>query len=490
MFHRNLIRTGPAQLRALHPYDFPAELFATPDVPLERRAVDELLRLLSVQGTVQRLNPSARIERVALTPDFHKGAGTPVGTVMQTSGFVLPGLIGNDIGCGMSLHTTGRSREELEPHLDALEGTLRHLFFEGGRNLPLTGIQREAVVRDGLAGLQSTLPADDTGLWAQVQRQNLETQIECSESGGGFPVQHLSGLADWIGEAQTRTWDSQAGSLGGGNHFAEVQYVHRVLDGPAAHAWGLREGQVTVMIHSGSLGLGHLSGRLARDWARGVYPAGLPQPENGFYPVLEQQAEALQGVQDAINSAANFAVVNRFFLALMARTALEGVLGEFEFRPVYDAAHNFIWSQDGTWLHRKGATPARGYAQMQGTAFAYTGEPVLVPGSMGASSFVLAGGGLPEALHSASHGAGRLQARREAMHAPEAEFQQFLRDFRVVTPLDWRRARSDVREQKLAELKQEAPFAYKGIGPVIDTLEQAEMARAVVELRPLLTVKG
>jgi tRNA-splicing ligase RtcB (3'-phosphate/5'-hydroxy nucleic acid ligase) len=142
------------------------------------------------------------------------------------------------------------------------------------------------------------------------------------------------------------------------------------------------------------------------------------------------------------------------------------------------------------WLHRKGATPSRGYAQLQDTPFAYTGEPVLVPGSMGASSFVLAGQGHPQALHSASHGAGRKQARGEAMHASEDEFEQFLKDFRVVTPLDWKRARADVRAQKRSELKQEAPFAYKGIGPVIRTLEQAGIARPVAELRPLLTVKG
>ncbi|WP_407573065.1 RtcB family protein [Deinococcus altitudinis] len=494
MHHQQLTRISATELRVDHPYSFPTRLFATADVNLERRAVDELLRLLDLQGTLEQLStdgPPAYIERVALTPDFHKGAGIPVGTVIQGQGFVLPQAIGNDVGCGMSLHTTSLSREALEPWLDALEPRLRHSFFQGGRDLPLTGRQREALLREGVAGLVATRPTSPQGLWRQIQLHELEQATTRTES-GGLPVQQLHGLRDWIGEPGRLSWDGQSGSLGGGNHFLELQYVHSVLDAPTAHAWGLRMGQVTVMVHSGSLGIGHLAGKLAFDLAKGAYPAGLAHPANGFFPLLtgERNAAALQGMQDALNTAANFAAVNRLFLALMARSVLQGVLGDFDFPLLYDAAHNFIWQEGGHWLHRKGATPSRGYEQMQGTPFAYTGEPVLVPGSMGASSFVLAGQGQPEALHSASHGAGRKQARGEAMHANEDEFERFLKDFRVVTPLDWKRARADVRAQKRSELKQEAPFAYKGIGPVIRTLEQAGIARPVAELRPLLTIKG
>ncbi|GGR38191.1 hypothetical protein GCM10008957_54250 [Deinococcus ruber] len=265
-----------------------------------------------------------------------------------------------------------------------------------------------------------------------------------------------------------------------------------MLDAPTAHAWGVRLGHVTVMVHSGSLGTGHLAGTLALNLATSVYPKGLAHPANGFFPLLtgEQNAAALQGMRDALHTAGNFAAVNRLFLVLMATAVLQGTIGDCEFPLLYDAAHNFIWQEDEHWLQRKGATPARGYEAMQGTPFADTGELVLVPGSMGASSVVLAGQGHPQALHSASHGAGRKQARGEAMHAHEDEFRQFLHDFRVVTPIDWRRARADVRAQKLAELKQEAPFAYKGIGPVIQTLEQTGIARPVAELWLLLTVKG
>ena len=170
----------------------------------------------------------------------------------------------------------------------------------------------------------------------------------------------------------------------GGNHFVEVQKVEKILDGTVAHAWGLTVGQVVVMVHTGSVGFGHLCG--------------------------------------------------------------------------------------------------------------YLGEPVLVPGSMGASSFLLVGQGNAESLASASHGAGRSLARGEAMHGHEAEFDDFLKRFRVVTPVDFRRAdlqaRRDILKKKLDELKQEAPYAYKGIGPIVRTLREAGIARPVAELQPIMTVKG
>jgi tRNA-splicing ligase RtcB (3'-phosphate/5'-hydroxy nucleic acid ligase) len=132
--------------------------------------------------------------------------------------------------------------------------------------------------------------------------------------------------------------------------------------------------------------------------------------------------------------------------------------------------------------------------QLAGTPFEYYGEPVIVPGSMGAPSVLMVGMGLSEALYSASHGAGRALTRGEAAKEHEQEFQEFLRRFRVVTPVDFRRAdirnRRDIIEKKLADIRKEAPFAYKEIGPVVETLELAGIARRVVELRPLITVKG
>ena len=452
--------------------------------------MQELLEFLSIAQVLSDF-PGAHVKRVAVTPDFHKGAGIPVGTVMQTSGFMLPQAIGNDIGCGMRLHTTSVSHDELKPHLDDLENTLRAVFFEGRRNIPLNGRQRESILLHGVNGLTDSIPASQQeGLWRLFHEYPDARQPEFIESNGSLPVQDLPGQLDWLGDCTRLSRDAQVGSLGGGNHFVELQYVHRIHDPHTAYAWGLKPGLVTIMVHSGSLGFGHLFGNLVLELARQVYPAHLPAPGNGFFPV-QTDSPFLPVIRDALNAAANFAFVNRLFLALMTASALKQHLGALVFPLLYDAPHNFIWpGRAGQWLHRKGATPARGFNAMQGTPFAFTGEPVLVPGSMGASSFILAGRGLPEALESASHGAGRVRSRGAAMHGHDAEFQAFLRDFRVVTPLDWKRARADIRQQKLNELKQEAPFAYKGIGPVIQTLESSGIAANVAELRPLLTIKG
>jgi tRNA-splicing ligase RtcB len=179
-------------------------------------------------------------------------------------------------------------------------------------------------------------------------------------------------------------------------------------------------------------------------------------------------------------------------------SSLRTVFGDVAAPLLYDAPHNLVWREqlDGEtiYLHRKGATPARGYEQMAGTPFAYYGEPVLVPGSMGASSFILAGRGNPESLWSASHGAGRVLSRGAALKGNEEAFAEFLKRFRVVTPVDFRRVdlqmRRDILDKKLDDIKMEAPFAYKGIGPIVRTLTDAGIAQPVAELKPLMTIKG
>jgi tRNA-splicing ligase RtcB len=195
-----------------------------------------------------------------------------------------------------------------------------------------------------------------------------------------------------------------------------------------------------------------------------------------------------------MHNAANFAFANRLFLALIAEEALARACGELDMSLVYDAPHNLVWKHDKSFIHRKGACPARGLEDMAGTPFAWYGEPVLVPGSMGAPSYVMAGMGNEDSLWSASHGAGRALSRGEALKVSDEEFERLMRDVRVVTPVDFKRQdvrqRRDIMAKKMEDIKKEAPFAYKGIGPVIDTLKNAGIARSVAELKPLMTVKG
>jgi tRNA-splicing ligase RtcB len=497
-------------LRVNNPYGVEATLFAGEDVPVEEAAVTELVELLALRETIQQVasatpdsfDQEPDIVRVAVTPDFHKAKGIPVGTVLATRGFVVPQAIGNDINCGMRLHTTTLTADDIAGHVDDLETAFRHLFFEGGRNIPMSRTQRYAMLTGGLEGLLNATPRDLTeGLWGLVRDLDVGGQLDRVERRGSLPAGGVFGLSDYMGPDDRLSRDSQIGSVGGGNHFVEIQKVEKILDGTVAHAWGLKPGGVTVMVHTGSVGVGHLCGGYYRDVVRKIYPDGLKHPANGVFilPEGDRHREHATRFWDALHNAANFAFANRMFLAIMALAGFRRVLGDcVGCDLVYDAPHNFLWKEelDGeeVVIHRKGATPARGYAAMTGTPFEYYGEPVLVPGSMGASSFVLVGEGNAESMASASHGAGRVLSRGEAMRGHEAEFERFLREFRVVTPTDLHRPdvrqRPDILGKKLEEIKQEAPFAYKGIGPVIQTLTGAGIARPVAELTPLMTIKG
>ncbi|HEX4606583.1 MAG TPA: RtcB family protein, partial [Urbifossiella sp.] len=410
--------------------------------------------------------------------------------------------IGNDINCGMRLHTTTLRPDDVAANVDELETAFRHIFFEAGRNIPMTRRQRHAMLTGGLEGLLDATPPDlDEGLWPLVRELGVADQLDHVERRGSLPAGRVFGLTDFLGEDDRLSRDGQIGSIGGGNHFVEVQKVEKVLDGPVAHAWGLKPGTVTVMVHTGSVGVGHLCGGHYRDVVRKLHPATLKHPANGVFllPEGDRHRAHAELFWDALHNAANFAYANRMFLAVMAVAGMRRVFGDGVGADLlYDAPHNFVWKDelDGeeVVIHRKGATPARGFEAMADTPFAYHGEPVLVPGSMGASSFVLVGQGNAEAMASASHGAGRVLSRGEAMRGFEEEFRRFLAAFRVVTPTGLRRPdlrqRPDILAKKLEEIKQEAPFAYKGIGPVVDTLAAAGIARPVAELTPLMTVKG
>ena len=489
-----LRREDEVRLRLAHSPGVPLTIFARPEVPLETKAVTELLQVLQLTETLETLRRESpdffgelepSLERVAVTPDFHKGSGIPIGTVLATRGFLVPQAIGNDINCGMRLHTTHLKAAQVLEHRDELEARFRYLFFEGGRNIPMTRSQREALCQEGLLGLLGAVPrSQDEGIWSLFHSLNVEKDLERVHGLGSLPARPLEGLDNYLGSRSGLTRDDQIGSIGGGNHFVEIQVVEKVLDGTTAHAWGLRKDQVVVMVHTGSLMIGSLCGGIYRQMVRDLYPDQLRHPANGIF-ILPEAAPQAAVFWDWLHSAANFAFANRMFLALTALRGLHEVCGEGESSLLYDAPHNLVWREGDAYIHRKGACPARGAEGFDGY-----GEPVLVPGSMGASSFILAGRGNAEALCSASHGAGRQLSRGQAVHHDEKQFQEFLDNFRVVTPVDFRRLRPDVLREKLADLKQEAPFAYKGIGPVIQTLDQAGIARPVAEVRPLMTVKG
>ena len=493
-------------------FGIPITLFARPDVRIEVDGITQLLELASLAETLASIGEHERagdiapfwggdpgtIAAIVLTPDFHRGAGVPVGTVIDARGFVLPSAVGNDICCGMRLLATDVTREELAPHLPALEASLRGIFFQGKRDIPMSPHQREAILRDGLIGLlESAADNAGTGLWRYYDPPAEERDLGRVHFEGVLPASGIFAFDDWIRASGARDGrDIQIGSVGGGNHFVELQEIEEILDGPTAYSFGLAKGAVTIMAHSGSVGLGHMVGGWFGDRARGLHPHGIPHPAHGFYVLPTGGPHAPEAVAylDAMRNAANFAFANRLFLGLMAVRAMAETLGrEVSTRLVYDAPHNLIWEHGASMLHRKGATPALG-ADGQPGPFGYTGHPVIIPGSMGASSYVLAGEGNQAALESACHGAGRSLTRGGAAHVEDAVYTRAVERLRVVTPVDPAspevRSRRDILGKYHQRMKEEAPFAYKPITPVVQSVEDAGVARRVARLFPIVTVKG
>jgi tRNA-splicing ligase RtcB len=493
----------------------PVTLFANRDVSVELDAVEQALQFVSVQGTVEEIWSRERaggepfwgdavgmLDRVVLTPDFHRGSGIPVGTVAQADGFVVPQAVGNDVCCGMRLLVTDVTRDELAAHLDALEAPLRGVFFRGQREIAMSSRQREALLREGLWGLYETRQDNEnTGLWRYYDPRVQEDALSSVHFQGVLPATGVFAFGDYIaGSGATDGRDSQIGSVGGGNHFVELQVVEEILDGQTAHAWGIHPERVAIMAHSGSVGLGHAVGGHFLDQARAIFPARMKHPDHGFYviPTRGPHRQLAAKYLDAMRNAANFAFGNRLFLGLMAVRVLSEVLGRhIDARLVHDAPHNLIWEQDGgadRHVHRKGACPALGPDVGSAGPFRFTGHPVIIPGSMGASSYLLAGAGDDASLRSACHGAGRSLSRGKSRQIDEQRYTDTLSRLRVVTPIDPRAADVRLRRDVLARyhdrLKEEAPYAYKDITPVVQTVEDAGIARRVARLWPLMTIKG
>jgi tRNA-splicing ligase RtcB len=506
---KDCFRTGPNTLM-VGGVSVSNRIYANEEVPIEADAVIELAKLLEVQDTADQMYAACpemfkvapKVHRVSLSPDFHKGAGIPIGTSLMTEGMVIPQSVGSDINCGVKLLGTNLTRKDIKGKLDKLEPLLRSIYFEGGRSIPLSQKQRRCIVTQGIAGLEKET---DDGIWKYFDPSQHAHDIQLTRHLGGFDTQGQAiGLEEYIGKEGT-TRDSQIGSIGGGNHFVELQYVDKIIERTTAYGYGLQKNQLVLMVHSGSISIGHMCGGLYQDLTKKIYKrTGLKFPKNKIFPLPNNVPEYRQ-FWSMLHNAANFAFANRLFLGLMFKQALSEVFGEgaVEMKQVYDTPHNLAWEDAaGTVLHRKGTSPAEsrdvwhlGLDKATQERMAVTcGEPVLIPGSMGSASFVMEGCGNIDALKSASHGAGRSLSRGKALKHDEAAFQEFLTKFRIITPIDPNRrdikGRKDILQQWHDSLKKEAPFAYKDVYPVVNTLKDAKIATPVAELQPILTLKG
>ena len=412
------------------------------------------------------------IVRAALAmPDIHQGYGLPVGGVVATdvrSGVVSPGAIGFDINCGVRLLRTGLEAAAVAPQLPALVEALYAAVPTGvgGRgSVNLDARELHRVMTDG-AG------------WAVARGHGTREDLEAIESSGAI----AGADPDAVSRRAIERGIRQLGSLGSGNHFLEVQVVDEVYDEAVARRLGLRPGGATLMIHTGSRGIGH---QVCTDFVRTAgeamarYGIGVPDRQLACAPLDSPEARAYLG---AMRAAANFAFANRQVLAETARRVFERVLGVapgvLDMRSVYDVAHNIAKEEehqvDGAMrrllVHRKGATRA------------FPDQPVIVPGDMGRYSFVLVGTqtAMRETFGSTCHGAGRVMSRTAAVKAARGR--------RIVDELAQRGVVA--RAAGYQSLAEEMPEAYKDVREVVDVVHGFGISTRVARLKPLGVIKG
>ncbi|NBM18594.1 RtcB family protein, partial [Streptomyces sp. GC420] len=412
-------------------------------------------------------------------PDVHWGYGFPIGGVAATdvdsAGVVSPGGVGFDISCGVRLLAAGIERDPLAPRMRRLMDILGDTVPRGtgrGGLWKLTGRgQMDKLLTGGAA-------------YAVESGHGVPRDLERCEDRGA-----LAGAdPEHVGQRAVDRGLQQVGSLGSGNHFLEVQAVDRVYDAETAAAFGLRPGQVCVMIHCGSRGLGH---QVCTDHVRVMdqslhtFGIHLPDRQLACAPVVSRPGRDYLG---AMAAAANYGRANRQLLTEAARHAF-GVAAGTGLDLVYDVSHNMAKIEthevDGVrrrlCVHRKGATLALPpHHPDLPPGLAEAGQPVLVPGTMGTASYVLAGVPGNEAFFSACHGAGRVWSRHQALRRVRGEDLRGELESRgiAVRPSSWR------------GLAEEAPSAYKDVDAVAAATDGAGLARLVARLVPLGVVKG
>ena len=451
----------------------PARVFADPELLAAiagDRSLEQLVNVATLPGVV---------EAALAMPDIHQGYGFPVGGVAATAlpdGVVSPGGVGYDINCGVRLLVLPLTDAELGGRRESLVHELSRAIPSGaGKHGPLGLSPRE---------LDEVLVAGPSALLERGLCH--EEDLERTESSGCLPGADPA----MVSERAHLRGAGQLGTLGAGNHFIELQRVGELFDAAAARAYGLSEGGLTVLIHSGSRGLGH---QVCTDYVRRMDSIGdrygivLPDRQLACAPASSPEGQAYLA---AMAAAANFAFANRQAMAAAVRGAVSRVLGRRaadETRQVYDVAHNVAKvEQHGgreVLVHRKGATRAfpAGSADIP-SVYRPVGQPVFIPGSMGTASFVLVGddGSMQRSFGTTCHGAGRALSRTAAKR---------------------RIAGSDLRRQLEARgivvrcpsnqgLAEEAPLAYEDVERVVEVVERAGLARRVARLLPIGVVKG
>jgi tRNA-splicing ligase RtcB (3'-phosphate/5'-hydroxy nucleic acid ligase) len=464
-------------------WEIPADERPDMRVPARVFANPELLEAIRTDHSLEQLQNVATLPGVVgwalAMPDIHQGYGFPVGGVAATEppdGVISPGGVGYDINCGVRLLVAPITADELGERKEQLVHEVSRRAPAGagrGGGLEVRGAKLDRVLREGPAALL------ERGVGTEADVEHTESRGRLEQAG-----------PDAVSQRARERGSNQLGTVGSGNHFIEVQRVESVFDEVAARAYGLDPGRVTVLIHSGSRGLGH---QVCTDYVKRMdaahrrYGIELPDRQLACAPLSSLEARDYLG---AMAAAANFAWANRAVIAHEVREAIRQVLGgevADATRQVYDVAHNVAklepYGGRDLCVHRKGATRAfpPGHPDIPAN-YREAGQPVFIPGSMGTSSFVLAGrpGSMERSFGTTCHGAGRRMSRTSARKQVQgAELRRQLEEQGIT-----------VRCPSARGLAEEAPFAYKDVEAVVDVVERAGLAAKVAQLRPIGVVKG
>ncbi len=439
----------------------------------EDRSMGQLVNVATLPG----------IQKWALAmPDIHEGYGFPIGGVAAfdlEEGVISPGGVGYDINCGVRLLRSNMEYGEIKEHILPLMNQLQRDVPSG------LGSRHEKKLSDSELNKILDKGAQELVRHGIGEQNDLE---HCEENGSMKEADH-----EFVSERAKNRGRNELGTLGSGNHFLEVQRIEKIFDEETAEAFGIFEGQVTVMIHCGSRGLGH---QVATDYIREILRYA--QRENIWLADRELVWAKLTSPEGknyfaAMRAAANFAWSNRHMIAHMVREAWKRILGDTggNLELVYDVAHNIAKFEDHeidgavkkVCMHRKGATRAFGPGRKElHEDYRHIGQPVIIPGTMGTASYVLVGTdeAMKQSFGSVCHGAGRTMSRKKAKRMVNiGELRQEFEKKGII-----------LRVASRGELGEEAPIAYKDIDNVVSVVHEAGLARKVARLRPLGVVKG
>ncbi len=453
-------------------------------VPVIFYASEDLLLAMDAKVYEQACNVAALPGIVGASyamPDAHWGYGFPIGGVAafdaSEGGVISAGGVGFDISCGVRTLLTGLTRQQIEAVKTRLADALFHTIPAGVGSTGRISLEKEGMNAMLTGGAQ----------WALEQGWGQPDDMERIEEHGCM----RDAQPDAVSTLAKKRQKNEMGTLGSGNHYLEVQHITKIYDEPAANAFGLRGGEVVLSIHCGSRGLGHQIGtEFLKQMLQSAKDFGLmlPDRELACAPIDSALGQRYLG---AMRAGINCALANRQIVTHLAREAFASVLPEANLALLYDVSHNTCKEEthevEGKtrrlFVHRKGATRAFKPGNLEiPEALRDIGQPVLVGGSMGTDSFILAGKaeGTQRAFSSACHGAGRAMSRRAANRRWKGrQLVDELANRGII-----------IRTRSMRGVAEEAPGAYKDVTDVVDAAEAAGLARKVARVEPLICIKG